>query len=233
MRVGGTWTMRRRALVTLVVGGLLVFSGAASAGDDIQLNSIAPTTGSFLGGTPLSLNVTFNTTGLGAIDVLFSPDASPNPATDPAGIVTDDAGPVLGAITPSVSGPGIFNVYVHAQSGANSNTLPFTFTDEDETEEEAAARTLDDNFEFADQDNNGTISEAEAAALGIDSETFDALDANGDGQVSQDELAADGGGCLRRLGALLEGFSVFGVLAFLLSLLQQLRTSIWGLLFFP
>jgi hypothetical protein len=194
------------------------------AGTDVVLNSVTPNTGPFLGGTPISLDVTVNTTPLGTVEVFFSSDTNLNPAGDVEAVVTDNTPPTVGAITPEVNAPGVFNVYVQHSGGAISNSLPFTFTDEGESEEEAAARTLDDNFEFVDEDNNGTISEEEAADVGIDAATFDALDENGDGELTQAELDAilvpD---CRDRVGDILNQLTLVGILAFLLSLLDRLR----------
>ncbi|MCK9468384.1 MAG: hypothetical protein M0Q49_03110 [Porticoccaceae bacterium] len=44
------------------------------------------------------------------------------------------------------------------------------------------------SFEQIDANSNGAISEAEAAASGIDSEAFQRLDKNADGKLSQEEL---------------------------------------------
>ncbi|MBI2434117.1 MAG: hypothetical protein HYV26_14770 [Candidatus Hydrogenedentes bacterium] len=205
--------------------GLCLASGSAMAGTDVVLNSVTPNTGSFLGGTPVSLDVTVNTTPLGTVEVFFSADTNLNPAGDEEAVLTDNSPSTVGAITPAVNAPGVFNVYVRHSSGALSNSLPFTFTDEDETEEEAAARTLDDNFEFVDEDNNGTIDEEEAAEVGIDAATFDALDDNGDGELTQAEIdnALAGPSCFERIADLLGSLTIVGILAFLLSLLDRFR----------
>ncbi|MCK9246896.1 MAG: hypothetical protein M0P11_08100 [Anaerolineaceae bacterium] len=44
------------------------------------------------------------------------------------------------------------------------------------------------SFEQLDADSNGVISEAEAAASGIDSQAFQRLDKNADGELSREEL---------------------------------------------
>jgi len=214
-----------------VMASVVLAAGAASA---MTLDQVQPNTGSFLGGTPIELtgnfSVTFNTGPAAAsYSVVFTPDGSTQP--ERTAVVTASSTSSISAITPNVGAAGAFNVFVRATNNVQSvvsNARPFTFVNTGETTVQAAARTLNDNFNFADQDNDGRISPAEAAALGIDAQTFAQLDTNGDGFISQEELnaALAPDTFCGRLQELLGNLTLIGILAILLSIWENIRHGI-------
>ncbi|MBI2434119.1 MAG: hypothetical protein HYV26_14780 [Candidatus Hydrogenedentes bacterium] len=240
----------RRSLrgLVLILAGAVGVGGVASAGDMIiTLDSITPASASFLGGVSVVLRGDFSTvfnTGPLAVgtftEVYFSPFTIPMPNTDWEARIVSISDTEITAITPRVPGPtttnGTHRVYVRKFNtilpvNLYTNQIDFRFTDTGETELEAAARTLNDNFDFLDTDNDGALSLNEAADIGVTPDQFEALDDNDDGQLTQEELAngLPEPTFLERLLELLGRLTnIAGILAFVLSLLQKILNLLRG-----
>lgn len=229
-------------VLSLAACMVAIFAVSASAQQALDLQSVAPTSGSFQGGTPIELtgdfSVTFNTgPALAQYQVYFTQSGTANPATDLLAVVTASDVSSVKAITPTVQAPGSFNVYVRATNAVEShvsNLKPFEFTNSAETPAQAQARAILDSFSFADGNNDGLIDlqEAQRVLPGITQAEFDALDADQDGFLSAEELnKQDGRGdsCQDQIGQFLTNFPLFGIFAFLLSLLGSVRDLLFGL----
>ena len=182
----------------LVLPGIVAMQAALAQPAELTLDSVRPPSGSYLGGTPIELSgnfgLQFNTGALSAsYQVFLTAAATASPGEDLLATVTAGNVSRVTAITPAVNAPGLYNVYVRAADGVSSgvsNLRPFAMEDTGESDVEAAARTLEDNFEFADRDGDGGLSYEEALLLlpHLERETFNSMDLNGDGILNPLEL---------------------------------------------
>jgi hypothetical protein len=221
-----------------VAAAFALASGTAVAQPD--LNTIAPTSGPFTGGTPVQLTGNFsigeNTPSLTTYRVFFSADNDLDTGSDLEALVTgDNNGTSISAVTPGVAAPGTFNVFVVVSNqGVNgsqeSDSVAFNYTAVNETPTQTAARTLNDNFAAADTDDNNLISRQEAAAFGVSNAEFDAIDTNDDEFLSPAELeaAARPQGICERFQALLPNFTLVGLIALILSIFDDFRRTLFG-----
>ena len=227
-----------------VIAAMTAISLGASTGAFAQLNldTVDPDSAPFNRPTEIVLDGTFNTGELSQIQVFFSETGTQNPATDAKGVVQaiekngQGANAVINsivAVTPRVEGATESNVYVVNNNpgvdNKQSNTVDFEFTGSSTNNTQAAASALLEQLNDADTNDNGSLSFSEAEALipGLTQVEFDAIDENGDGELSEAELrAAQRVGCAGGLGGL-GGIFAFGIVAFLLSIWEQLRSRLF------
>ncbi len=145
-----------------------------------------------------------------AVDFVVSLGVQPVPVPNVAGMTAAAAGAALGAaglsvgaVTEAYSATVTAGLVLSQDPAAGTQTAPGSpvslVLSQGPKPAEETRTDLAEDFEAADTDGDGRISqeEAETAVPGLTPEVFDQLDTNGDGRLDTEELGmpADGCGC--------------------------------------